>query len=87
MIPGAIYIYVHDHLYSPVAAIAFGLAVYITYKATVPKITLVSCENCGSRRRPDMEICHQCGCSWDLAELTAPGWRVIDDGTGFTNEA
>ena len=58
--------------------IAFGLPAYITYRLTKPKITLVTCANCGKPRRPDMEKCHQCGSPWHVPELTPPAWRVLD---------
>ena len=59
--------------------IAFGLAGYITYRLTRPKITLVTCANCGKPRRPDTDICHRCGSKWDVPELIPPAWRVIDE--------
>ncbi|MGD0573312.1 MAG: zinc ribbon domain-containing protein [Sedimentisphaerales bacterium] len=58
--------------------IAFGLPAYITYRLTRPKETLVTCQNCGSMRRPDMEICHRCGSKWEMPELTPPNWRICD---------
>jgi len=57
---------------------AFGLTAYITYRVTRPKITLVTCANCGRLRRPDMDRCHRCGSKWRVPELTPPTWRVID---------
>jgi hypothetical protein len=61
------------------ATIAFGLSAYITYRLTRPKITLVTCANCGKPRRPDMETCHRCGAKWLVPELAPPLWRVIDE--------
>ncbi|UCC97167.1 MAG: hypothetical protein JSW66_15135 [Phycisphaerales bacterium] len=58
--------------------IAFGLAGYITYRLTRPKMTLVTCANCGNPRRPDMDKCHHCGGQWHISELTPPAWRVLD---------
>jgi hypothetical protein len=58
--------------------IAFGPAGYITYRLTRPKITLVTCANCGKPRRPDTDICHRCGSKWDVPELIPPAWRVVD---------
>ena len=58
--------------------IAFGLAGYITYRLTRPKITLVTCVNCGNLRRPDMDKCHRCGSKWKVPELILPAWRVLD---------
>jgi hypothetical protein len=58
--------------------IAFGLTGYITYRLTRPKITLVTCANCGKPRRPDTEICHHCGNKWDVPELIPPAWRVLE---------
>ena len=57
--------------------IAFGLAGYITYKLIRPKITLVTCANCGKPRRPDADICHRCGSKWEVPELIPPAWRVL----------
>lgn len=61
------------------ATIAFGLTAYITYRLTRPKITLVTCLNCGKARRPDMENCHRCGSKWVVPELTPPTWRVVNE--------
>jgi len=58
--------------------LAFGPAGYITYKLTRPKITLVTCANCGKPRRPDMDKCHRCGSKWDVPELIPPAWRVLN---------
>jgi hypothetical protein len=58
--------------------IAFGLSAYITYRLTRPKIRLVTCANCGNLRRPDMDLCHRCGSPWQVPELVAPLWRVLD---------
>ncbi len=60
------------------AAAAFGLVAYITYRLTKPNITLVTCSNCGKQRRPDMAKCHRCSAKWLIPELTPPTWRVID---------
>jgi len=61
-----------------VGTIAFGLSAYITYRLTRPKETLVTCQNCGNMRRPDMETCHRCGSKWEIPELTPPNWRICD---------
>jgi hypothetical protein len=58
--------------------VAFGLVAYITYRLTKPKITLVTCENCGLMRRPDMDKCHRCKSGWLVPELTPPAWRVLN---------
>jgi hypothetical protein len=58
---------------------AFGLAGYITYRLTRPKIALVTCQSCGRGRRPDMDRCHRCGGKWTVPELTPPDWRVADE--------
>jgi len=68
-------------LYWIFGMLAFGLAAYITYRLTRPKITLVTCQNCGKMRRPDMDRCHRCKSEWLVPELTPPAWRVLD-GTG-----
>jgi hypothetical protein len=60
-----------------IITVVFGLSAYITYRLTRPKDTLVSCVNCGCMRRPDMERCHQCQSLWNVPELVAPMWRVI----------
>ena len=57
--------------------LAFGLAGYITYRLSRPKIALVTCANCGRPRRPDMDTCHRCGSKWHVPELTPPTWRVL----------
>ena len=62
-----------------IGTIAFGLATYITYRLTRPKITLVTCQNCGKPRRPDMDRCHLCGSKWHVRELTPPSWRVLEN--------
>ena len=62
-----------------VGTIAFGLSAYITYRLTRAKATLVTCLNCGSGRRPDMENCHQCGSVWNVPELAPPNWRVVEE--------
>jgi len=61
-----------------IGTIAFGLSAYITYRLTRPKETLVTCQNCGQLRRPDMERCHRCGSKWEIPELTPPNWRICD---------
>jgi hypothetical protein len=61
-----------------VGTAAFGLPAYITYRLTRPKETLVTCQNCGQLRRPDMETCHRCGSKWEIPELTPPNWRICD---------
>ena len=58
--------------------LAFGLVGYITYRLSRPKVTLVTCDNCGHPRRPDMDRCHRCGSDWHVPELTPPDWRVLD---------
>lgn len=65
-------------LYWTIGTLAFGLSAYITYRLTRPKITLVTCINCGRLRRPDMAGCHRCGSKWLVPELTPPTWRVLD---------
>jgi hypothetical protein len=64
-------------LYWIIGTLAFGLAAYITYRLTRPKITLVTCQNCGKMRRPDMAKCHRCKSDWHVPELTPPAWRVL----------
>ena len=61
-----------------IGTLAFGLTAYITYRLTRPKITLVTCPNCGKMRRPDMPKCHRCKSDWHVPELIPPAWRVID---------
>jgi len=65
-------------LYWMIGTLAFGLAAYITYRLTRPGITLVTCQNCGKMRRPDMDKCHRCKSEWLVPELTPPAWRVLD---------
>ena len=57
--------------------LVFGLAGYITYRITRPKVIPVTCTNCGNLRRPDMDLCHRCGNKWDVPELKPPKWRII----------
>ncbi len=64
-------------LYWIIGTLAFGLAAYITYRLTRPKITLVTCANCGKMRRPDMAKCHRCKSDWHVPELAPPAWRVL----------
>jgi hypothetical protein len=61
-----------------IGTIGFGLSGYITYRLTRPRMTLVTCANCGKPRRPDMDKCHRCGSKWHVPELTPPTWRVLD---------
>jgi hypothetical protein len=63
-----------------IVTVAFGLSAYITYRLIRPKDTLVTCTNCGRMRRPDMDRCHQCGSKWEVPELVAPMWRVVEKG-------
>jgi hypothetical protein len=65
-------------LYWIIGTLGFGLAAYITYRLTRPGITLVTCQNCGKMRRPDMDRCHRCKSEWLVPELTPPAWRVLD---------
>jgi hypothetical protein len=65
-------------LYWVIGTLGFGLAAYITYRLTRPKITLVTCQNCGQMRRPDMDRCHRCKSKWFVPELVPPAWRVLD---------
>jgi len=65
-------------LYWIIGTLSFGLAAYITYRLTRPKITLVTCPNCGKMRRPDMAKCHRCKSDWLVPELIPPVWRVVD---------
>jgi len=72
--------------------LVFGLPAYITYRLTRPKITFVTCANCGKPRRTDMDKCHRCGSKWDVPELTPPAWRVLNEpeqilGNSLTEEA
>jgi hypothetical protein len=61
-----------------IGTVAFGLSGYITYRLTRPRMTLVTCANCGKLRRPDMDKCHHCGSKWHVPELIPPSWRVLD---------
>lgn len=61
-----------------VATLVFGVPAYLTYRLTEPRIRLVTCHNCGKLRRPDLDRCHHCQSLWEVPELTAPGWRVLD---------
>jgi hypothetical protein len=59
--------------------LVFGLVAYITYRLTRPKITLVTCQNCGRLRRPDMIKCHHCKSDWHIPELIPPSWRILSE--------
>jgi hypothetical protein len=65
-------------LYWIIGTLGFGLVAYITYRLTRPKITLVTCQNCGRMRRPDMDRCHRCKSEWLVPELAPPAWRVLE---------
>lgn len=61
-----------------VLGILFGIPAWITFGLVRSRKTLVTCENCGSLRRPDQDCCHTCRAGWDLRHLEAPGWRVVE---------
>jgi hypothetical protein len=61
-----------------IGVIIFGLPAYITYRMNRHREVLVTCQNCGMMRRPDMEKCHRCGSKWEMPELTPPSWRICD---------
>ncbi len=61
-----------------IATVAFGVPAYLTYRLTEPRGRLVTCRNCGKLRRPDMDRCHYCQSLWEVPELIAPAWRVLD---------
>jgi len=65
-------------LFWGIATTAFGVPAYLTYRLTEPRERLVTCPNCGKLRRPDMDRCHHCQSPWDVPELVAPAWRVLD---------
>jgi hypothetical protein len=62
-----------------IAIVILGLPAYITYRLMRPRVTLVTCGNCGVGRRPDQEKCHHCGSPWVVPELTPPAWRVLGE--------
>ncbi len=62
-----------------VGTVLLGLPAYITYRLTRPKVTLVTCANCGVGRRPDLEKCQRCGSPWAVPELVPPAWRVLGE--------
>jgi hypothetical protein len=76
----AVFVGLSDNVrfYWIIGTLGFGLAAYITYRLTRPKITLVTCQNCGQMRRPDMDRCHRCKSKWFVPELIPPAWRVLD---------
>jgi hypothetical protein len=59
--------------------VALGLPAYLTYRLTRPRVTLVTCANCGLSRRPDREKCQRCGSPWAVPELVPPAWRVMGE--------
>ncbi len=62
-----------------VGTVLFGLPAYVTYRLARPRVTLVTCANCGAGRRPDMEKCQRCGSLWVVPELVPPAWRVLGE--------
>ncbi len=68
----------NERLFWILGTIAFGLVAYITYRLIRPKSALVTCQNCGKPRRPDMDRCHRCKSKWYVPELIPPAWRVVD---------
>jgi hypothetical protein len=60
------------------ATVLLGLVAYITYRLTRPRTDLVTCTNCGKLRRTDHDRCQNCDAAWQMPELTAPSWRVLD---------
>ncbi|MBC8472308.1 MAG: hypothetical protein H8D56_22840 [Planctomycetes bacterium] len=58
--------------------LTFGLIAYIAYRLTRPKITLVTCQNCGRPRRPDIPKCYNCKSDWHMQDLTPPAWRILN---------
>jgi hypothetical protein len=68
----------NERLFWILGTIAFGLFAYITYRLIRPKSALVTCQNCGKQRRPDMDKCHHCKSKWNIPELIPPTWRVLD---------
>jgi hypothetical protein len=68
----------NERLFWILGTIAFGLVGYITYRLIRSKSALVTCQNCGKPRRPDMDKCHRCKSKWHVPELIPPVWRVID---------
>ncbi len=63
------------------AGILLGPVAYLTYRLTRPKVSLVTCENCGKPRRADFERCHLCNTGWDVPELQVPTWRICTSKT------
>lgn len=59
------------------AMVVFALPAYMTYRMTRPKMSRVTCRNCGRDRWVDREKCHHCGSPWVVPELVPPAWRVI----------
>jgi hypothetical protein len=73
-------------VFAVLGTFALGLPAYVTYRLTRPKITLVTCRNCGLGRRPDREKCHHCGSLWHVPELIPPAWRVVEEGNWGVEE-
>ena len=65
-----------------VATMLLGLPGYVTYRLTRPGVVQVSCQNCGRLRRPDFARCQHCRSGWEVAELAAPSWRMVDEEAG-----
>lgn len=60
------------------ACMGFGWIAAITYLLTRPRAHFVTCTGCGRARRTDQALCLHCEADWDMCELQAPGWRVVD---------
>ena len=54
----------------------FGIMGYIAYFIARPKITKVTCSNCGKLRRPDQDRCHFCRADWDIPQLEKVNWQI-----------
>lgn len=61
-----------------IGTIGFGLSALVAYLLTKPRQTMVTCQNCGLLRRPDMDLCHQCHAKWNIPDIAPPAWRVLD---------
>ena len=60
------------------ACMGFGWIAAITYLLTRPRTRFVTCTGCGRTRRTDQALCLHCEADWQMCELQAPGWRVVD---------
>ena len=58
------------------AILLLGIPGYLTWRLTRPRVSRVTCDNCGQLRRTDFARCQFCQAEW--RQRPAPGWRISD---------